>query len=261
MTELNTALKYNILLTRPEKKSAALAQFLVPLADNIICQPLFDYQISPKLSLLAETLQSTSPDIAIFVSESAVHYAFQQLAYPNWPNDCIYIAVGMATANALTNAGIKTTIYPHIATSEGLLALDELKKVAGKSVLIFRGDTGRELIYTALMERKAKVRYVECYQKHWRSFNNSNSSDQWRKAKINCIVVTSNDILLQLWNILSADKEQIDYWQQQCVWCVISDRVAQQAKKLGITRLVIAKGAHNQAIYNAIAESTNGKLA
>ena len=56
-------------------------------------------------------------------------------------------------------------IAPLQENSEGLLALMPLQNVAGKRIAIIRGDSGRDLLRDALIQRGAEVKYLEVYRK------------------------------------------------------------------------------------------------
>jgi len=50
--------------------------------------------------------------------------------------------------------------------SDGLLALPQFVEVAGKSVVIFRGAGGRDVLRDALLARGARVvAQVDCYRR------------------------------------------------------------------------------------------------
>jgi uroporphyrinogen-III synthase len=62
--------------------------------------------------------------------------------------------------------GIRDVLSPPLRfDSEALLELPELTAVAGKRVIIFRGDGGREVLGDTLKARGAAIEYVTCYRR------------------------------------------------------------------------------------------------
>lgn len=248
--------KLHVLVTRPANKAKALTQTLA--ANNIACtlQPLFDYQPLADHQTSARLL--TNVDIIIFVSTAAVEYAHARFAAENWRYKLI-IAVGKATQNALHILGINNVLCPNQENSEGVLALPALNlpsdnnSLCAKTITIVRGNDGREFLANQLKAYGADVTYLESYQLVWRAFT-KDMSKQWFTQQINCIVVTSNAILEKVVALTVGQAEQnhnkllTRYWRNQCLWLVTSQRVNDNAKQLGLTRVVISDGANEKKI-------------
>ena len=127
-----------------------------------------------------------------------------------------------------------------------------MAKVTGKDVVIFRGNGGREHIADSLSLPGANVSYVESYQRVWRTLA-INIAEQWRAQQINCIVVTSNDILVTLVKYLAPVPDNTDnYWQSQCLWVVVSDRIEKNAQALGLTRVINTHSASSKVLCNTL---------
>ncbi|TRX55178.1 uroporphyrinogen-III synthase [Thalassomonas sp. M1454] len=238
----------NILLTRPLKKSQKLAKDLTPLANNIVITPLFAYQSGKDHSLLKQ--QVSISETIIFISQAAVEYALNTVSIDDLSQAKHIIAVGDATKKALIQAGLKQVIVPQEHTSEGLLNLAELQHVDDRTILIVRGNGGREYLKQQLELRGAKVAYNEIYQRCWLDLDQKHTIEQWRKAEINCIVITSNELLMQLNQYVKHFQ-----WLKQCLWIVASSRIETNAKSLGLVNVINAQGANNLKIYQAIANS------
>lgn len=240
-----------VLITRPKAKAQQLALLLNQQGIVNTSQALFDYQKNASAHDIATALENA--DILIFVSVAAVEFAHASYPLPNNLSQTIF-AVGNATKKALQAIGITTTLSPSPQQehSEGLLKLPQLSKVIGKRIIIFRGNGGREHIANSLTLRGAEVRYIESYQRVWRTLPII-IAEQWRAQKINCIVVTSNDILLALLKYLVSTTNSTDnYWQSQCLWVVVSDRIEKNAKALGLTRIINTHGASSQILCNTL---------
>jgi uroporphyrinogen-III synthase len=66
----------------------------------------------------------------------------------------------------LEHRGFRGVIAPESqADSEALLALPELQRVKGWRVVIFRGDSGRQLLGEDAGKRGAIVEYAACYRR------------------------------------------------------------------------------------------------
>ncbi|WP_019029605.1 uroporphyrinogen-III synthase [Colwellia piezophila] len=248
-TDTNESLK--VLITRPEVKAQQLTLLLNQQGIANTSQPLFDYQSNASANDIATALKHA--DILIFVSVAAVE--FTQLNYP-LSNSVSqrFFAVGNATKQALHAIGITEVSTPPSQQehSEGLLKLSQLTKIKNKKVVIFRGNGGREHIANNLRQRGAKVSYIESYQRVWRTLP-INIAQQWRAQQINCIVITSNDILLALVKYLANTTESTDhFWQSQCLWLVVSERIEKNAKALGLKRVINAHSASSQILCNTL---------
>ncbi|MFT5757726.1 MAG: uroporphyrinogen-III synthase [Alteromonadaceae bacterium] len=240
------SINLKVLITRPEKPARVLAQNLAHLGISTICQPMFDYQKTASSEKTQALLRTFHQPILIFVSAAAVEFADKIMPLAQWPHTKI-IAVGKATTMALKTLGV-TVICPQQQDSDGLLALPELNAVKKQTIVIVRGDGGRELLADTLQQRGANVHYIESYQRIWRTFDKK-ICQQWRIKQINCIVITSNALLESVVHLL--DKSD-DYWQSSCLWVVASKRIADMATKFKLHNVINANGASDQAITAAL---------
>ncbi len=236
----------NVLITRPEKSGRVLAQNLAQLGIPTLCQPMFDYQKTANSEQVRILLRSLPQPILIFVSTAAVEFADKIIPLKQWPHTNV-ITVGEATTMTVKKMGL-AAIFPQQQDSEGLLALPELNEVENQTIVIVRGNGGRELLAETLQQRGANVHYIESYQRIWRTFE-KNICQQWRIKQINCIVITSNALLESVVHLL--DKSD-DFWQNTCLWIVASKRIADNAKKLKLQNVINANGASDQAITAAL---------
>ena len=252
--------KLNVLITRPTKKAHALAESLATIGIACVNQPLFDYQ--PLADHQTSESLLTNDNVIIFVSVAAVEFADKAFAAQNWRYQHV-IAVGRATKEALQLLGINNVLCPQQENSEGLLTLSVLnKRFCGEAITIVRGNSGREHLAKRLIEQGAKVNYLESYQRVWRTFT-EDIGKQWFKQQINCIVVTSNAILEKLVQLIIAQQEQnnaqqlTEYWRNQCLWVVASQRIANTAKQFGLTHVMISDGANENAITTTLQQLEN----
>ena len=119
----------------------------------------------PALVQSLETLDET--DVAIFVSPNAATYGlFLERQGRELPKRARVLAVGPGTARQLHERGVSVSAVPQGKyDSEALLGLPDLQDVAGRSVLIIRGQAGREMLAEELDRRQAVVSHLVCYRK------------------------------------------------------------------------------------------------
>jgi uroporphyrinogen-III synthase len=151
-----------LLVTRPAAQAArfmALAQ-----AAGARCLTLPTLVIEP-LSLGAQASRRLCDepwDWALWTSVNAVECGLAAL-----PSLRIvrHAAVGRATERALQARGLEVALRPDDANSEGLLAMAELHSVAGRRVLLVKGEGGRDLLRETLTARGARVECVAVYRR------------------------------------------------------------------------------------------------
>jgi uroporphyrinogen-III synthase len=126
------------------------------------------YQVVTAPVLDIEALADPSPpgpfDWVIFLSEHAVHHGLPALVASGCLSGAQILAVGSRTAVVLEHSGW-TAEVPQEATSEGLLALPRLQRLAGQRILLVAGVGGRSLLEQTLTERGAAVLRFECYRR------------------------------------------------------------------------------------------------
>ena len=154
-----------VLVTRPAAQAAGLAERLAALGAAPLLFPALEIQPTGMPEALAAALDRLEErDLAIFISPTAVEWGLA--AVGAWPAGVPVAAVGPGTAAALAARGIVPDLVPEAgADSEHLLALPALADVAGRRILVFRGEGGREWLADALRERGAQVSHAECYRR------------------------------------------------------------------------------------------------
>ncbi len=192
-------------------------------------------------------------DLVFVLSQHAVKFADSVIgrAGLSWPAHLTYFAIGRTTALALHTVSSADVRYPlDREISEVLLQLPELQKLAGKRALILRGNGGRELLGKTLRERGADVSYYECYQRSPVHYDGSEQSAHWQRAGVDTLVVTSGEMLQQLYTLVP------DYyrssWLLRCRLVVVSERLATLARDLGWRTIRVADNADNDALLRAL---------
>jgi uroporphyrinogen-III synthase len=169
--------------------------------------------------------------------------------WPQLPVGIDYYAVGAATAAALhERLGVRVHVPPASAgedTSEALLRLGSLRRLAGEKVLLVAGEGGRTLLAETLTERGARVTRLALY----RRIPLSPSPAMQRRltqGDFRALVVSSGEILEHLarWCTGAALNQPL---------IVSSTRLATLAGKLGFRVPVVASGATPAALAAALA--------
>ena len=193
-----------VIITRPARQAAGLAQTLAALGATSIIVPAIIILPPADLATLARVHASLADvDIAIFVSANAVEYGVPDPR--QWPAHLRAFAPGPGTASALVATGVPAPVIPSSSyDSEGLLALPELNAVAGKRVVIFRGEGGRTLLGDTLRERGADVEYVDCYRRAMPQTGAEGLSLVLANGGADALTLTSSEGLDNLCTLLGA---------------------------------------------------------
>lgn len=158
-----------IVLTRPLGQADALAAALGALGATTCGFPVTEIlPLADPAPLVALGARLSDFSLAFFVSANAVRHTCAVLPAAGWPADLRVATVGPASAQALREAGFREVLAPQTRhDSEGVLDLVAFQPeaVAGRKVLILRGDGGRELLADTLRARGAIVEYQSCYQR------------------------------------------------------------------------------------------------
>ena len=113
-----------------------------------------------------------------------------------------------------------------------------------------RGNGGRELLRETLRERGARrdvcgVLSALCKTLRWRGRSNALA-----RAAVNTLVVTSGEMLQQLWSLIPLWYRE--NWLLRCRLLVVSERLANHARELGWQEIRIAENADNDALLRAL---------
>jgi uroporphyrinogen-III synthase len=230
------------LLLRPRNKYLASTANMIEAGIPTIGLALMDIVANQQaLQDLSSTLAAKPRNaLAIFTSTNAANLALQQIA--NWPQDIRALAVGQSTAEILTQAGVQTK-FPSPANTEGLLAMDELENVKGKTIYLFKGQGGREDLALQLQARGAEIIPIELYTR--KKLLPPEASETWQKDRIQCIIATSGELV-------EAAFEQLDNdWLRSMPWILASKRIADIVVKQGVSQLLISDNASDKAIIES----------
>lgn len=217
-------------LTRSEPGASRQADELRAEGHRVLVAPVLQIEAT------AAPVPSGSADIVIFLSEHAVSHA----AAFDFAAAAEIFAVGARTRQALADIGLAART-PDLESSEGLLELPELAAVAGKRVILVAGEGGRSLLAETLRARGARVDEYRCYRR--RAVTNLPVP----VAGIRVIVAASGDGLRALAAIWQAAQGDFDV-----PLLVPSSRVAEIARELRFTRVIVCGGADTRAILSGL---------
>lgn len=174
-------------------------QQLEQLGASVYRFPVMEIQFIPADEPLCTP---TKPlDILIFTSSNAVHGALDTLGRSDLKH-CKIAAIGRKTAQQLHQAGVQVDLQPaQHYNSEALLDLPELQHIAGKRILIVKGEGGRQHLQSTLTARGAQVRCLPVYRRKIPEYSPS-ILNKLQSAKIDIITLTSAESGINLFSLL-----------------------------------------------------------
>lgn len=230
-----------IVVTRPAAQCAALAAAIEAEGGTALRFPLLEISSLPDCAALEAIAQRLDAfDFACFVSANAVEHALPVLLRGRaWPAHLQAVTVGGSSEAALARHGIGRVIAPRERfDSEALLALPALAadKLAGRRAVIFRGDSGRELLGDTLAERGATVEYVACYRRSRPAGDANRLIDLARAGRLDALLLTSSEAAGNLIDMLG---EAAPHVLARTTLFVPHARIGERARELGAPRVVL----------------------
>jgi uroporphyrinogen-III synthase len=228
-----------VVVTRPAGQTAHMAALIRAAGGEPVLFPALEILDAEDLQpVLALVDRLDAFDLAIFISANAVDKALDLVqARRAWPAGLRVATVGRGSERALERHGFAAVIAPSERfDSEALLDLPELKDVAGKRVVIFRGDGGRELLGDTLAARGAKVECAECYRRGRPRTDVAPLRALWERHQLDAFTVTSSEGLANLHDMLGDAGRQ---WLKQTPIFAPHERIAAAARALGVQTVVL----------------------
>jgi uroporphyrinogen-III synthase len=234
---------HGIVVTRPREHALGLAERIERAGGTALVFPAIEIEDLPDLRPILGLIDRLDEfDLAIFISPSAVHKALNLVRSRRggrpWPSRLRAAAVGRGSRRELERQGFEHVVAPSAhADSEALLALPELTEVAGRRIIIFRGDGGRELLGDTLAARGAAVEYAECYRRARPRADSGPLLAAWARGGVDAVTVSSSEGLANLFDMLGKLGQQ---WLRTTPVFVPHSRVAAAAEQLGIGTAIVA---------------------
>jgi uroporphyrinogen-III synthase len=239
-----------VLVTRPAAQAATLCDLIKVQGGEAIAFPAI--VIEPA----ATSATQQAYDWLIFTSANAVRHGLSLVTRSAATR---IAAIGKATAAALAEVDIRVDAMPQgNASSETLLAHPAFANVQTQSVLIVKGEGGRELLYDELTLRGARVATLEVYRRAQPKVDAAlvaQVEQRWRadvdSAGISIVTLTSIETLTNLFALLTQTGREL---LKTTPFVTPSQRIADAAREKSLQgQCVLSRGADDDALIGAIA--------
>lgn len=236
-----------VLITRPQGLADALIQRINAaggLAQHYPVIRICDVEESESLNSIINNLSDF--DLAIFISPTAVQKTLSKIK--SLPDQLALAVIGRSTEAMLNKFGYQADVVPEDFNTESLLQHPALQpiNIADKSIVIFRGVGGLELLGDTLVQRGAKVTYAETYL---RKKNQLDSLSLDQLAEIDALSVSSNEGLQNLFD-LTDDASKTSLTALPII--VPGGRAHKLANQLGFNTVIQAENATDDACLRAL---------
>lgn len=243
-----------VLITRSESAGRDLAEkVLARDLDALHCAP-FALEGPERPARVGSRLRSHLPaDRVIITSQEGVRRSVELVGAESFSRSLV-IVPGEGTGRLALELGMEHVVWPSgQGTSEAILAMPELLDVEGLDILILAAEGGRGLMGRVLEERGASVERLHVYRRVKKALP---GDIEQRLARAGSVIV-----LAASWEGVSGLAEGLsdramDYVRAGAV-VAPSQRVADRAEELGIARVVIARGADDEAMLAALEQLTS----
>jgi uroporphyrinogen-III synthase len=228
-----------VVITRPAEQCAGLAIAVEREGGRAIVFPsiaIEEVEDRSRLDHIVDRLDDF--DVSIFISPNAAARGMAAiLARRKFPARLKAAAIGAGSARELKRHGIDRVLTPPASfDSEGLLQLPELSHLAGKRIVIFRGDGGRPLLGETLAMRGARVTYAECYRRVIPQTDVAPLVQAWSHGEIDAVIATSSEGLRNFHGMLDdAGRAAL----RRTPLFVPHPRIASAAQALGIEAVFV----------------------
>ena len=264
-----------VLVTRPTGQADRLVDVLEDAGITVSCLPLLHLKAVTEAEKIAaikkQLLLLSQQDFVIFISSNAVKYTADFLAqhHLKWPSSLPCIPIGGATAKAIQDLGwlldrVDEPINEHSTessnqeekklsayNSEKLLAELSQRDVAKKSITIFRGEGGRELLADNLTSQGASVAYCEMYKRQHPNY----SREQFKQAlgqNLAAILFASGETLENFYRHIQRD--ELQDMVENVPMIVPSERIKNLAEHKGFNNILIAVNASAEGFLQVITQ-------
>jgi uroporphyrinogen-III synthase len=239
-----------VLVTRPEHQSRRLAELIRSLGGEPVLFPAMEIVALPDDATAPVLQRLHQIDLAIFTSANAARLAMGRIAQAgDLPAGLRVAVLGPGTAAELKKFGVREMITPEVDfDSEALLEALSGLLFAGKRVVIFRGQGGRELLGESLRLRGAEVEYLECYRRARPRHDLAELIPLWQQDRLRACLATSSEIVINLFDMA---EEACRPWLCQTPMFVSHPRVAATAFTFGVHTVFVA-GMGDEALASGL---------
>ena len=246
----------HILITRPQPENQLSCDHFHQWGATPLSLPMMEIAAlaDKKAYIQSQIFDLDLYDKVIFISKNAVRHGVEWIdtCWPMLPVGITWIAIGKGTCALLNELGFELGIEATQTdgsghTSEDLLANPLLNDVAGQKVLILGGEGGRTTIEETLTQRGAQVNHLPLYSRNKIDYQ-AEQVAQVESCEV--ILITSGEGLENLVDTLSQYNKN---WLHKLI-LTPSQRVADQALKLGWQHVVNANGADDNSLYASLTQ-------
>lgn len=239
-----------VVVTRPLAQAQALQRKIAATGRQAIIFPLLEIHPLTDTSALDAALATLECHALVaFVSPNAIDAAFARR--PDWPASVPLAVMGEGSRQALAAHGVTaatTRIYSPLdadrTDSQTLLAALDLPALADRSVLILRGESGRELLADALAAAGVQVTQVAAYRRAAPSLDAAGAARLGDLLASGCDwIITSSEALQILLGMveqageMQSDQDSVVKLKQQRL-IVPHARIAETASALGFCNVI-----------------------
>lgn len=237
-----------LLITRPAAQAQVWVTALRQQGVAAVSLPLIDILEFPEAepAIWQSLTQLSQHTLVVFVSTHAVAHFFSRavLSRVVWPATSLAGSTGPATTSALRAAGVPSEciVQPSAGQaweSESLWQALQLRlgpDWSGRSVLVVRGDTGRDWLADTLRQAGAQVEFLQVYRRSAPVFDPEQQASLLRALRSpqdHAWVLTSAQSVQHLVDLA----RQAGHTLQGSTAWVSHARVAEAAKAAGFTHV------------------------
>jgi len=237
-----------IVITRPREHAAALAGRVRAAGGDPILFPTIEIVPPDDTGTVSGIIGRLEEfHLAIFVSPTAASRGCGMVsATRTWPANLRVAAVGEGTARALHERGFRDVISPSgEADSEAMAGLPELQGLGGRSVVIFRGQGGREWLRSELERRGARVEYAECYRRARPDAHAGALLARWQTGGVDAVSIASSEGLANFFAMLGPTGGR---YIRATPMFVPHTRIELAARKLDVREVVVTGGGDDRTV-------------
>ena len=235
---MSSRCRRSVVVTRPRIRPRTWLEQIAPREKAILFPVSGIVEVGELQPLLALIDRLDEFDLAIFISPNAVNKAMNLIkARRALPPHLQLAAIGRSGVRELRHFGVPSVIAPAARfDSEALLELPALRDVAGKRIVIFRGDGGRELLGDTLTARGAAIEYAECYRRGRPQLDATPLLKAWARNEVHAITGSSSEGLRNLYDLVGKLGQS---WLKKTPLFVPHPRIGQAARELGLATVVL----------------------
>jgi uroporphyrinogen-III synthase len=245
-----------VLVTRPEPECSNLVQAVQAQGGEAYAFPCLESESADPGSMIEIIQKWQGNEILIFISpRSALFLTKLPMGYLNKIKSMTSIAMGKGTEAVLMAHHFKNIITPKAGSdSEAILDLPVLQQVNAKTIILLKGQTGRELIFETLKSRDARVEKLIVYRMK-PTVNDLKPLLQSHAQQPFDVVICTSIALLQAFMEKAGHAINLD----NSMVTIMSESMLNLAKSYNIKNWRMIKSAHQQDLISFLQGLNNDR--